>query len=183
MKGKLENKIMIVIALFLGSCTSNSPESIGEKWAEKSCDCFKIGKQAQIDIAQQLKKLAKEGTYKTLDEIRKANQEMLSKVDYNVANEKAKKCYKELKELEQQIKIDFAKEDDRQTIKNKFNALTEVCEKDINHQMYIDDDEMRSILNLPSEDEERKAMIEKASKEMEQAVKQASEAAKKAMGK
>ncbi len=184
MKNQIKNLILVIaVQICLGSCTSNSPESTGKKWADKSCECFRIYREPSLTIAGELKQKAKNGSFKSMDELSKAQQEMYSKIDFNKSNERSAKCYKELKELEQKIKLEFAKEDDRQTIQNAFNANREMCEKEINLAMQWDTDEMRNILGIPSKEDERKAILEKGNREYELAKKQAEEAAKASVGK
>lgn len=88
-----------------------------------------------------------------------------------------------VKRTRAKIKLDFAKEVDRQTIKNAFDANREMCEKEINLAMEFDTDEMRDILGIPSKEDERKALIEKGNKEYELAKKQEEEAAKATVSK
>lgn len=184
MKNQIKNVILVIaIQICLGSCTRNSPESTGKKWADKSCECFRIYREPSLTIADELKQKAKNGSFKTMDELMRAQQEMIAKADFNESNERSAKCYKELKELEQKIKLDFAKEVDRQTIKNAFDANREMCEKEINLAMEFDTDEMRDILGIPSKEDERKALIEKGNKEYELAKKQEEEAAKATVSK
>lgn len=102
MKNQIKNVILVIaIQICLGSCTRNSPESTGKKWADKSCECFRIYREPSLTIADELKQKAKNGSFKTMDELMRAQQEMIAKADFNESNERSAKCYKELKELEQ----------------------------------------------------------------------------------
>lgn len=127
----MKNAFLTIITAMVAACgTSNTPESAGAALAEKKCECDQIDRDDELKRYAAIMEALNDDPELTPDEAKRISSEAVTDADREASREREKQCKEEGEKMAEQARLDFPRQEDRQTIENAVEDRVKICKRE-----------------------------------------------------